>query len=108
MFVWQLTKGIYEYASRTSYKAALTYIDSDVRRRLTLRVAAPPHAVVVVAVVVRDVQLPVSAVHPPQGLANLVDDDGDAAEAGEGHYGVVGAVCPILGWSEKAHSDGTA
>ena len=49
-----------------------------------------------VAVVVRDVQLPlaaaVSAVDPPHGLVELVDDDGDAAEARKGHDGIISPV----------------
>ena len=47
-----------------------------------------------VAVVVRDVQLlPGSAaVDPPHGLVELVDDDGDAAEARKGHDGIISPV----------------
>ena len=59
------------------------------------RVAAPPHAVVVVAVVVADVDLgrpghtARAAVDLPQRLVELVNDDGEVVFPSEGHDTVV-------------------
>jgi hypothetical protein len=39
-----------------------------------------------------------AAVHPPHWLVELVDDDGDGAEAGESDQRVVGAVGAGSGW----------
>ena len=80
-----------------------TCIDPNVGRHPDiLLLTDPPDRVVVVAVVVRDVELPqwlscysvVSsmAVDPPHWLVELVDDDGDAAQAGKRHDRVISSV----------------
>ena len=57
----------------------------------------PPDRIVVVAIVVRDVKLPLSCspaltIDPPHRLIELVDDDGDAADTGKRHDRIICSV----------------